>query len=159
MVKPRLFEDLESAPLTYGAAILNKERFLEILKEVGSVEDLSLLKARVDDLKEVITYARSDREGLLNIDSNGDTVSLRREVLVSELEKILEAQTIGRAKYYLERLEQGIQRIKTSKINDINLLRWKEYDDISTGSLWVMEKRDTSGAKKVAEDSRKPCRY
>jgi DNA modification methylase len=51
-----------------------------------------------------------------------------------------------RAKYYLNRLQNGIQRVKTCKINDINLLRWKEYEDIITDSLWVLDKRDSSGA-------------
>jgi DNA modification methylase len=36
--------------------------------------------------------------------------------------------------------------VKTGKINDLNLNRWKEYDDIITDSLWVMNKRDSSGA-------------
>ena len=106
---------------------------------------MSLLKNKVIALKEVIAFPKSDREGILNINSNGDTVSLRRDVLASELEQILQAQTIGRAKYYLKRLETGIQKIKTNKVSDINLLRWKEYDEIITDSLWVLDKRDTSG--------------
>jgi hypothetical protein len=148
LYEPKLkpFEDLESTPHTSGAVILNKERFLERLTGANTGDDLALLKTAVNDLKEVITYPRSDQEGLINIDANGDTVSLRRDVLISELEQILEAQTIGRAKYYLTRLEDGIQRIKTGKVNDINLLRWKEYDDIITDSLWMLERRDTSGA-------------
>ncbi len=36
--------------------------------------------------------------------------------------------------------------MKTNKINDINLSRWKEYDEIITDSLWYLDKRDTSGA-------------
>ncbi|MGC8830916.1 MAG: TRM11 family SAM-dependent methyltransferase, partial [Verrucomicrobiia bacterium] len=76
----------------------------------------------------------------------GDTIQLRRDVVLSELNQILESQTLERAKYYLKRLEDGIQKIKTGKINDINLLRWKEYDDIITDSLWILDKRDTSGA-------------
>jgi len=142
----RLFEDLEATPSTFGVAILNKERFVEILKESSTITDLTLLKNKVLTLKEVITFPKKDREGLLNIDSNGDTVSLRKDVLISELNQILEAQTIGRAKYYLKRLENGVQRIRTNKVSDINLLRWKEYDDIITDSLWVLDKRDTSGA-------------
>jgi hypothetical protein len=65
----------------------------------------------------------------LNIDANGDTVSLRRDVLISELGQILEAETLERAKYYLKRLENGVQKVRTNEINDINLLRWKEYDE------------------------------
>ncbi len=139
-------EDLEAIPPTFGVAILNKERFVEILKEFSTITELALLKNKVLVLRKIIVSPRDDREGLLNIDSNGDTVSLRKDVLTAELNQILEPQTIGRAKYYLERLENGVQRIKTNKVSDINLLRWKEYDDIITDSLWVLDKRDTSGA-------------
>jgi len=138
--------DLEATHPTSGVTILNKETFLKILRESDGVTDLTALRGKVVTLKEVITFSRKDQEGILNIDSNGDTVSLRKNILVSELEQILEAQTIGRAKYYLKRLENGVQRIKTNKVSDINLLRWKEYDDIITDSLWVLDKRDTSGA-------------
>jgi len=34
----------------------------------------------------------------------------------------------------------------SNKINDIDLSRWKEYDEIITDSLWVFNRRDTSGA-------------
>ncbi len=129
-----------------GATILNKERFLQILRESDGTNDFNLLKDKVLSLRKIIVSFKDDREGILNIDSNGDTVSLRKDVLLSELDQILEAQTIGRARYYLKRLENGVQRIKTNKVSDINLLRWKEYDDIITDSLWVLGKRDTSGA-------------
>jgi DNA modification methylase len=66
--------------------------------------------------------------------------------LISELNQILESQTLERAKYYLKRLENGFQKVRTSKVNDINLSRWKEYDEIITDSLWILDKRDTSGA-------------
>jgi len=32
------------------------------------------------------------------------------------------------------------------KINDIDLSRWKEYSEIITDSLWIFDRRDTSGA-------------
>lgn len=31
-----------------------------------------------------------------------------------------------------------------SKINDLNLDNWKQYDDIKTDSLWIIDKRDNS---------------
>jgi 16S rRNA G966 N2-methylase RsmD len=139
-------ENLEAIPLTYGSIILNKERFLQVLDEINALQDLNSIKNKTSILKEIIIYPRNDREAILNIDPNGDTISLRRDVLTSELNQILESQTNERAKYYLKRLEEGVQKVKTSKINDINLLRWKEYDDIITDSLWVLDKRDTSGA-------------
>src|SRR5262245_4726867 len=83
--------------------------------------------------------------GLLSAIEPGDVISFRRDLLVAELDQILEAQTFERAKYYLKRLEKGVSRVKTGKVNEINLYRWKEYDGIITDSLWVIPKRDTSG--------------
>ena len=139
-------ENLEAIPLTYGAVILNKEKLVEVLSEVATLNDLSFIKNRIFTLKDIITNHKKDQEGILNIDANGDTISLRIDVLTSELNQILESQTLERAKYYLNRLKESIQKVKTNKINEINLLRWKEYDENITDSLWVLDKRDTSGA-------------
>lgn len=38
------FEDLEATPPTFGVAILNKEKFAEILKECIATTELALLK-------------------------------------------------------------------------------------------------------------------
>ena len=133
-------ENLEAIPLTYGTVILNKEKFIEALSEVTTLNDLSSIKNRIFVLKDIIANRKKDQEGILNIDASGDTVSLRRDVLTSELNQILESQTLERTKYYLNRLKESIQKVKTSKVNDINLLRWKEYDDIITDSLWVLDK-------------------
>jgi len=140
------FEDIEVFPLSQSPIILNKERFIQILTEISTLQDLNSLKNRIITLKTIINNHRSDKEGILNIDTNGDTIFIRKDVLTSELDQILESQTPERAKYYLKRLKEGVQRVKTSKINDINLLRWKEYDEIITDSLWIFDKRDTSGA-------------
>lgn len=70
----------------------------------------------------------------------------RVEHISDDLRQIYEAQTIERARYYLERLIKGLSETKTSAVNDINLNRWKEYDEILTDSLWVIDKRDSSGA-------------
>jgi len=43
-------------------------------------------------------------------------------------------------------LEEGIQKVKMSKVNDLNLLRWKEYEEIIIDNIWILNKRDTSGA-------------
>jgi len=139
-------EKLEAIPLTYGSIILNKERFIYALLEIDTLQDLNSIKNRIFVLKDIVANCKNDREGILNIDANGDTVSLHKEVLISELNQIIESQTLERAKYYLKRLANSVQKVKTSKINDINLLRWKEYDDIITDSLWVLDKRDSSGA-------------
>lgn len=71
---------------------------------------------------------------------------LKEEFLQNELQQIIETKTIERSKYYIKRLIKAINQTKTSKINDINLNRWKEYNDIITDSLWILNKRDTTGA-------------
>jgi hypothetical protein len=76
----------------------------------------------------------------------GDSITLSRSVVLAELDQALEARTIERAKYYLRRLRRGLAAAKTTGVNDINLRRWKEYDDIITDSLWSLPKRDSSGA-------------
>ncbi|MGC9001210.1 TRM11 family SAM-dependent methyltransferase [Caldisericum sp.] len=124
---------------------LNKEKFIEVLSKIISLDDLVSIKIKTIELKDIIINYKKDQETLLNINSNGNTVSLRKDVLISEINQILKAKTLERAKHYLKRLKKGIQETKTSKINDINLARWKEYDEIITDSLWIFDKRDTSG--------------
>lgn len=144
--QPDLFENLEMTVSTTATIILNKKKFIEKLKKIDNIDNLHSLKKTIFALGGIINYPKNDKEGILNIDLNGDTISLRRDVLIAELYQILEAQTFERAKYYLKRLKNGVQKTKTNKINDINLLRWKEYDEIITDSLWVLDKRDTAGA-------------
>jgi hypothetical protein len=88
---------------------------------------------------------QADEEGVLNVEMNGDTIRLSQPYLTRALRQIEKAQTLERARYYLERLKKALVEIKTGKINDLNLNRWKEYTDILTDSLWVLEKRDASG--------------
>lgn len=75
----------------------------------------------------------------------GDIV-LRADVVRAELRQALEARTLTRAKHYLRRFQEGLKEPKFGEINEINLRRWKEYDEVWTDSLWVMGRRDTSGA-------------
>jgi hypothetical protein len=66
--------------------------------------------------------------------------------LEAELDQIAQALSVERAIYYVERLVKGISEVRTGAINDINLNRWKAYDDILTDSLWLVERRDSTGA-------------
>ncbi|MBN1391401.1 MAG: hypothetical protein JW947_01210 [Sedimentisphaerales bacterium] len=88
---------------------------------------------------------KTDKIGVLNIHSNGDTIRISKKHLLEQLDQIADSQTLERAKYYIERLEKAMTETRTNKINDINLNRWKEYSDIITDSLWVLQKRDSSG--------------
>lgn len=142
-----LFVDLEKEQYDWKKDIIvNKSKLLEKIGEVEKLNNLVKLRESISSIKSVINYPKSDRDGLLNIDRNGDTIVLKKGALIEELIQIEEAHTIERAKYYLDRLKKGVNEIKTSKINDINLNRWKEYQEIITDSLWILDKRDTSGA-------------
>jgi hypothetical protein len=141
-----LFVDLEKEQFDWKKdVIVNKSKFLEKIEEIENSETIFQLKRTISFLISVILYPKNDTEGLINIDQNGDTLILKKVALIEELKQIEEAQTNERAQYYIERLKKGLNEIKTSKINDINLNRWKEYDEIITDSLWVLDKRDSSG--------------
>jgi len=129
--------------------VLNKVRLLEIIRALGEKETLSKIKEGVFDLKIQLRDFTTDDKGLFNITQNGDTIRLNRAYLLNELNQIIESQTLQRAKYYLERLIRAIAHYRTNKINDINLNRWKEYSDIITDSLWILQRRDSSGVHKA----------
>jgi DNA modification methylase len=127
-------------------AIINQNMFLEVLSKIEELQENNKIKFEIHKIIEIIRNPIKDNFGLLNIYHNGDTAIIKKEVLLEDLNQIVEAQTIERAKYYINRLKKSLTEIKTSKINDLNLNRWKEYNDILTESLWILDKRDKSGA-------------
>ena len=90
--------------------IVNKSKLLEKIEELEKLDTVVQLKKNIFPLKLVVNYPKDDREGLVNIDSNGDTMVLKKGALIEELKQIEEAQTIERAKYYLDRLRKGISK-------------------------------------------------
>jgi len=136
----------ENFTTSYKIIILNKTKFLEELEKLENSEKLDTIKNQIISLKAIINNYSNDFIGLININMNGDTISLRTDIIIDELDQILKSQTLERAKYYIKRLKNSIDKVKTNKINDINLSKWKEYDDVLTDSLWIFDKRDTSGS-------------
>jgi len=136
----------DSLLLNQNSITIEKKYLIQRLIAISKVQDLNILKKKITTLKGTISGSKKNPSKLFRKKENGSTIVLRKDVLLSELNQIIDSQTIERAKYYIERLENGIQNIKTGKINDINLLRWKEYDDILTDSLWIIKERDSSGA-------------
>lgn len=126
--------------------ILNQPKILEEIERLLGENNLTDIKRSLLRLKESLTSLRSDQNGYLNITNNGDTISYDSRRLADELKQIIETRSLERTKYYLERLRKSITEVKTSKINDLNLNRWKEYDDLITDSLWIFDRRDSSGA-------------
>lgn len=127
-------------------SIINKSSLLEVLTNIEELDEKNRIQTEVLKILKILKNTSKDDLELLNFSNNGDTLSIKKDMLLEELKQILEAQTIERTKYYISRLKKSLTVIKTSKINDINLNRWKEYDDIITDSLWILDKRDASGA-------------
>lgn len=125
--------------------ILNKPRILEILEGLSAFGDVKNLKSEIKRLEESVSFPKKDSIGILNIEENGETIKLSQSYLLHQLQQIGKSKTFDRSRYYLDRLKKGIREKKTSKVNDINLNRWNEYNDILTDSLWILDKRDSSG--------------
>ncbi len=104
---------------------------IALLKEALKCETKDLLAEKINRARIVINDS-----GLVDFSYSG---------LEKDFRQIEEAKTIDRSVYYIKRLIKTLTEEKTNSINDINLRKWKEYDDILTDSLWLMDKRDNSG--------------
>src|SRR5438270_11192087 len=114
-----LFDDNEATQSGYGSVHLDRDGFVALLNELHAADDIAILRTKTTELKR--TIASSDSALSTDMRSNGNIASLRRDVLTSELDQILDARTPERARYYLKRLERGVKKVKTSAINDVNL--------------------------------------
>jgi DNA methylase len=120
---------------------LSVQRLLSALAEIRSADTLALLREQVTILKQALRM----RSLVSDSDEPGDLVAYSASVLFGELDQITAALSVERAIYYVERLTKGLVEVRTAAINDINLNRWKEYDEILTDSLWLIDRRDGSG--------------
>jgi len=119
---------------------------LPILDDIVSAKDLTSIKKKVLHL---IKEFEDISQPVINFHLNESVQSIKKELLLQELKQIIDTKTIERTKYYINRLIKSLSVQKEGKINDLNLNRWKEYDDIITDSLWIFDKRDSSGMHKA----------
>ncbi len=117
-----------------------------ILGKIISIKNLMLIKSAVQKLFKDLESQSNDE---ITYKLDGNDQSIKKEFLLKELKQILDTKTIERTRYYLNRLIKALSVQKEGKINDLNLNRWKEYEDIITDSLWIFDKRDTSGTHKA----------
>ncbi|RRR65453.1 MAG: DNA methyltransferase [Candidatus Viridilinea halotolerans] len=121
---------------------LNQAVLVQKLAAIYSKETIKELKASIAALQTEL----QDAQNPLHTNSADLTaVEFDAVALSGELEQILRSLTLERANYYVNRLLKSITETRTSALNDINLNRWKEYDDIITDSLWLIDRRDNSG--------------
>jgi hypothetical protein len=123
------------------AIILEKPALLKYLRDLQSVSTLAVLRRKVRLLRNRILRTSLSQKSPIR----KSQFSISKQFLSRELEQIQQSRTIDRAGYYLLRLQKSLTSVKTAAINDLNLRRWKEYDEVLTDSLWILSKRDSSG--------------
>ena len=121
---------------------LNAKKLVALFEKWKTLPLLASLRDAIADFKHEIqdTHHSTQVNG-----SDSHEVAFSRLRLFNELDQIAASLTLERALYYVDRLSKGVSAVRTSAINDINLNRWKEYDDIQTDSLWLIDRRDGSG--------------
>ncbi|NNG27259.1 MAG: DNA methyltransferase [Ignavibacteriaceae bacterium] len=122
---------------------------IELIKKVKIIIKLDELAKIRKKIEKLLTEVECITCEVILFEVNDHISQIKKEFITNELKQILKTKTIERTKYYLNRLIKSLTENKTSKINDLNLNRWKEYEDIITDSLWILEKRDKSGAHKA----------
>ncbi len=132
--------DEASLKIADAPIVVDKTAFLEVLGKLKTNTNQAALAAAIVALQQQLSFPASN-----DTLDHADTIELSKEFLFGELDQIAKAQTLERAKYYLERLERGVTASKTGSTNDINLNQWKAYDDILTDSLWLIDRRDNTG--------------
>ena len=122
--------------------LLNENKLVALFEKWKTINLLSSLRRAISDFKHEI---RDIHHNVRVNGSDGNYVEFSRAHLFNELDQISSSLTLERALYYVDRLIKGVSEVRTGVVNDINLNRWKEYDDIQTDSLWLIDRRDGSG--------------
>ncbi|UCH65243.1 MAG: DNA methyltransferase [Ignavibacterium sp.] len=123
-----------------------KQPTLQDFNRLVEEKDLEKIK---EELKYIINDFEQSKKTEFRFSENGASSIVSKDFILDELDQIIKTRTIERTRYYLKRFIKSLSEVKTRKTNDINLNRWKEYDDIITDSLWIIDKRDQSGAHKA----------
>ena len=115
------------------ADVLDRDSILHVLKTMENEPLLDRIRITAAQLKKLSESS--------SWDSMPDP-GISKQHLESDLNQIIEAYSIERTKYYIHRLVKSMTVVRRTSYNDINLNRWKEYDDILTDSLWIEKSRD-----------------
>jgi len=127
----QLFENIDFENITDTSLISNKEGIVNELNKLIESDDIYYIRRNLNFIKEY-----DIKNQVVDNYSN----------FQNDIEQIIKTFTLERSKYYIKRLIKSIDGEKTSRINDIDLNKWKQYEDIITDSLWVLDKRDNAGA-------------
>ena len=135
--------DPEPSSLSPASIRLDRARLLDALSSARLNPSTSTLRRSINDLRVGVRGSA----GAYRVRGLREAAEFTPEFLDEEFDQICGAQTLDRARYYVDRLIKSITQVRTSAINDINLNRWKEYEDIQTDSLWLVANRERGGAR------------
>ncbi len=139
--RPRSNDDQPDDLLTLDSAWL-----LAALQAMAAETDGALLRLGCAAL---LAALDDERSALRSPDADG-SLARSRASLDAAIAQIAAAQGIERAHYYVQRLLRSLTDVRTPAYSDINLNRWKEYDDLQTDSLWQIDGRDRGGGRSAA---------
>ena len=134
--------DPEPSSSSPASIRLDRARLLDALSSARLNPSTATLRRSINDLRTGVGRP----SGTLRARGLREAAEFTPEFLDEEFDQICGAQTLDRARYYVDRLIKSITEVRTSAINDINLNRWKEYEDIQTDSLWLVANRERGGA-------------
>jgi DNA modification methylase len=140
----RLFEEVTDREMEEAGESLqlNRTLLLDALQKMKQAVTITTLRRELSALKnDVFNSASPIRSDI----TDDDVVEFTGGHLREDFDQIVSAQTIERAVYYIDRLIKGTTEVKVNSINDLNLNRWKEYNDIYLDSLWIVDRRENSG--------------
>ncbi len=78
--------------------IINKSKILQVFSQLKTEQTITSLRNTVLHLRQQLTNSKSDKTGLINIDSNGDTIKITQKYLFDEIKQIKEAKTFRESK-------------------------------------------------------------
>jgi hypothetical protein len=128
------------------AARLSTSALLAALAPLGGLDSIESVRDAVRALRESILAGRLDAPAADPASSEADPPLPRGDVVLAELDQVAGSRTLERARHYLRRLQTGLAAPRRSDLNDLNLARWKEHDEVLTDSLWLFDRRDSAGA-------------
>lgn len=134
--------DPEPSSSSPASIRLDRARLLDALSSARLNPSTATLRRSINDLRSGVRGP----SGAFRVRGLREAAEFTPEFLDEEFDQICGAQTLDRARYYVDRLIKSITEVRTSAINDINLNRWKEYEDIQTDSLWLVANRERGGA-------------
>jgi len=132
--------DCDDTPL-----VLDRRELLDTILRLRQVESMLPLRIAIGEFQQRVRKLANGMAGTDAEQEVAESVTIEARYLLADLQQVSDSRSVERARYYLDRLARSITEVKTNGINDINLNRWKEYDDVYTDSLWVVERRDNSG--------------